>query len=263
MTSDPPASQEAESTPISERFARVALAIERYVLPWIYVGFVYFQVKAIHASYENYQGIVRSGLHTVSLAFFWAEMTRNILLCVLASLIALTLFVSRRPTHLPKNLAHISVPLAMSYYFFLYRALDFMPGDLRENLLPYEWRVPVAGVAVFLAAIGCAVSLWGLVYLRRSFALLVAVRDVVSGGPYAYVRHPMYMGYIIELAGLVLSSFSLGMMLLAGGFLLLTVTRAHLEEARLVEASPEYRDYMKRTGFLFPRFFARPEAPTA
>jgi len=90
--------------------------------------------------------------------------------------------------------------------------------------------------------------------------LLVAVREVVSGGPYAYVRHPMYLGYIFELSGLVLSSFSLGMLAAAAGFLGLMVMRARLEEARLIEACPAYRDYMKRTGFLFPRLRRAPAA---
>jgi len=81
---------------------------------------------------------------------------------------------------------------------------------------------------------------------------------VVTGGPYAYVRHPMYLGYLIELSGLLLASFSLGMMLLAAGYVFLMVVRAQLEEERLIEAHPAYREYMQRTGFLFPRFGKKP-----
>jgi protein-S-isoprenylcysteine O-methyltransferase Ste14 len=118
-------------------------------------------------------------------------------------------------------------------------------------------------VAGFLAIVGYGIALWGISYLRRSFALMVAVREVVSGGPYAYVRHPMYLGYIFELSGLVLASCSLGMLLAAAGFICLMVVRARLEEGRLIEVSPEYRDYMKRTGFLFPRFHRTPTGTTA
>jgi len=98
------------------------------------------------------------------------------------------------------------------------------------------------------------VALWGLLYLRRSFALFVAVREVVSGGPYTWVRHPMYLGYLLEVTGLVLSSLSLGMLILGFGFVLLMVIRARLEEQRLLEACPAYRDYMSRTGFIIPHF---------
>jgi protein-S-isoprenylcysteine O-methyltransferase Ste14 len=34
----------------------------------------------------------------------------------------------------------------------------------------------------------------------------------------------------------------------------LIIYRARLEEARLAESSPEYQEYQKRTGFIFPRF---------
>jgi len=193
---------------------------------------------------------------------FLAESTRYVLLSCLLTFFGLTLLISRRPTHLPKKLVHVTVPLAMSYYFFIYRGLEYLPRTWQMNLLPIDWQIPAAAVAVFLAVIGYAVALWGISYLRRSFALLVAVREVVSGGPYAYVRHPMYLGYIFELSGLVLSSCCLGMLAAAAGFLALMVLRARLEEARLVEACPAYRDYMQRTGFLFPRL-RRPAAAPA
>jgi protein-S-isoprenylcysteine O-methyltransferase Ste14 len=171
------------------------------------------------------------------------------------------LVINRPPTHLPKNLAHITVPLAMSYYVFLYGAVNFMPTELRENLMPPQWRVPAAGAAIVISMVGYAIAIWGLCNLGRSFAIMVAVRKVVTAGPYNYVRHPMYLGYVIELIGLLLSSFSLGMLLLGAGFILLMVNRARLEEERLVEADPAYRDYMQRTGFLFPRFGSKAASP--
>jgi protein-S-isoprenylcysteine O-methyltransferase Ste14 len=173
---------------------------------------------------------------------------------------ALTLLLNRRPVHPPKNLAQIVVPLAMSYYFFLYPAINYLPPELRENLLTARWRLGAAIAAVSLSIVGYAISLWGLFYLRRSFALLVAVRKVVWRGPYAYVRHPMYLGYLIELLGLILSFFCPAMLILGFGFVMLTVMRARLEEERLIEACPEYGAYMERAGFLFPRFHSAPVA---
>jgi len=111
-----------------------------------------------------------------------------------------------------------------------------------------------------VSMVGYAISLWGLCSLGRSFAIFVAVRRVVTGGPYNYVRHPMYLGYLFELIGLLLSSFSLGMLFLGAGFVFLMVMRARLEEERLIEAYPAYRDYMQHTGFLFPRFGSKPAA---
>ena len=261
MTND---SLEDSSTPISESAARFALWAERYLLPWIFFYLAWTDIKGVFSSYERVQKMIHMGYSGVSIPLFFAQITRNVLLCWLLTFFGLTLFISRRPVHLPKKLVHITVPLAMSYYFFLYQGLNYLPREwgMNVNLLPVSLQIPASAVAVFLAIIGYAISLWGIAYLRRSFALMVAVREVVSGGPYAYVRHPMYLGYIFELAGLVLASFSTGMFIAAAGFLALMVVRARLEEARIIEACPAYRDYMQRTGFLFPRFH-RPGPATA
>lgn len=257
-------SLEDSSTPISENFARIALWVERYVLPWIFFYLAWSEITTVQNQYTRFHNLFRMGYTGISAPVFFASITRNVLLSCLLAFFGLTLFISRRPTHLPKKLIHVTVPLAMSYYFFLYRGIDYLPSEWRMNvnLLPVPWRVPASIIAVFLAIIGYVISLWGISYLRRSFALMVAVREVVSGGPYAYVRHPMYLGYIFELSGLVLASFSVGIFITAAGFLALMVIRARLEEARLIEACPAYRDYMQRTGFLFPKFHRPRSAAT-
>jgi protein-S-isoprenylcysteine O-methyltransferase Ste14 len=255
----PPSSQD---TKISERVARLALVIERYVLPWIYLWFIYLQLRTVHTNYAEYHGLIRAGFHPMSWPLFCASMTKYVLLSILTAFTAVALLLNRPPAHLPTTLTHITVPLAMSYYVFFYGAINRMPEELRENLMPVEWRVPAAAAAVIISMVGYAISLWGLGNLGRSFAILVAVRRVVTKGPYHYVRHPMYLGYLIELVGLLLASFSLGMLLLGAGFIFLMVTRARLEEERLIEADPTYRDYMRQTGFLFPRFGSKPATTT-
>jgi len=91
----------------------------------------------------------------------------------LAVFMAFTLLLNRRATHLPKNLIQITVPLAMSYYLFLYGTVNLMPLELRENLMSVEWQVPAAVAAVVVSMVGYAISLWGLCSLGRSFAIFV------------------------------------------------------------------------------------------
>ncbi|MEP6668529.1 MAG: methyltransferase [Chthoniobacter sp.] len=258
MTSGAPPAPSPQGTPISERFARAAIAIERYILPWIYLWFIYLQIHTIHTNYVEYHGMVRAGFPPMSWPLFCASITRNVLLAILFVLTGIALLLNRPPKHLPTNLTHITVPLAMSYYVFLYGGVNRLPDSWREDLMPVEWRVPAAAAAVVISSIGYVISICGLCNLGRSFAILVAVRRVVTKGPYTYVRHPMYLGYLIELLGLLLSSFSPAMLLLGAGFVYLMVTRARLEEERLSEADPAYRDYMRRTGFLFPHFRSKP-----
>ncbi len=100
---------------------------------------------------------------------------------------------------------------------------------------------------------GPAVAIWAVLYLGRSFGVFVVVRKVILDGPYQWVRHPIYLGYICMLAGLVLANFSAAYFILVPIHIGLLLYRARLEEARLSEHSAEYRQYMKRTGFIFPK----------
>jgi protein-S-isoprenylcysteine O-methyltransferase Ste14 len=229
--------------------------LERYFLPWCYGWLAYYQWSVVHRKYKLYESLVARGIQPMAWPVFCAGVAKYLLIACMSLFMGLALLVSRRPTHLPKILSHILVPMAMSYYFLLYPTVDHLPIQLRTSLLPEEWQFPAAVAAIVLGIIGSSIALWGLFYLRRSFAILVAVRKVVSGGPYTYVRHPMYLGYSVELTGLVLASFCPGMIMLALGFVFLMVTRAKMEEERLLEASPEYGEQMKRTGFILPRFW--------
>jgi hypothetical protein len=74
---------------------------------------------------------------------------------------------------------------------------------------------------------------------------------VILDGPYQWVRHPMYLGYICMLAGLALANYSVAYFSLVPIHMVLLLYRARLEESRLSEYSMEYREYRKRTGFKF------------
>ena len=80
------------------------------------------------------------------------------------------------------------------------------------------------------------------------------LRDIVRRGPYRFVRHPIYLGYILNMVTLFLSRASLGMALLVATHFAITLWRAQLEEASLQAHSETYRRYAQRTGFLLPRF---------
>jgi protein-S-isoprenylcysteine O-methyltransferase Ste14 len=77
---------------------------------------------------------------------------------------------------------------------------------------------------------------------------------LVTGGPYAYLRHPLYTGLIVALAGTALVAGQYGALL---GWVLLTSMfrmKARREEHLLEdEFGPVYSEYRLRTGRLLPR----------
>src|ERR1700704_240325 len=77
-------------------------------------------------------------------------------------------------------------------------AANFLPGGGR-----HDWLVIPADI---LATIGLAYAVWGLAYLRRSFSIVPEARLLVTGGPYAFSRHPVYLGEIITAIGVNLAT---------------------------------------------------------
>lgn len=111
----------------------------------------------------------------------------------------------------------------------------------------------VAGMLLMLA--GTVVSQTARLFLGRRFALMPANRGIVRGGPYRYVRHPVYAGWFILAAGYVLTYPALrnaAVALLAVPFM---AWRIVLEE-RLLGQDADYRAYCAEVRFrLLPGVF--------
>ncbi len=110
-------------------------------------------------------------------------------------------------------------------------------------------------VSDVLLIIGTAWSFWSLRFLGRNLSVIAQAREVVSTGPYRWVRHPLYTGEIVASLGLALTVGSV-----AGGAVWLClcglqVYRALREEQVLLAALPGYRDYRTRTAALLPGVF--------
>jgi protein-S-isoprenylcysteine O-methyltransferase Ste14 len=99
-------------------------------------------------------------------------------------------------------------------------------------------RSLVAGAIV--AGMGEAVRIWAAGHLEKG-------REVTTTGPYAFTRHPLYLGSTIIGAGLAIASASLAVAALVVIYLAITLTAAiATEEAHLTEkfgaAYPAYRE---------------------
>jgi protein-S-isoprenylcysteine O-methyltransferase Ste14 len=102
---------------------------------------------------------------------------------------------------------------------------------------------------------GLAWAVWSLRYLDRNISVLAQARDVVSRGPYRWVRHPLYLGELVASLGIAIAVNSYLALALWSALCGLQAYRAVREERLLSEALPAYRAYRSRTAALLPGVF--------
>ena len=120
---------------------------------------------------------------------------------------------------------------------------------LPQAHLPLGWQI-VASSFIF---VGCVGSLLVLNKLGKSFSIMPEARVLVTSGPYAVARHPLYAVEILNIIGASMLFIQPWATLLAIAVIALLVVRSHFEEQVLTEAYPEYKDYrsrVKRFGFI-------------
>lgn len=114
---------------------------------------------------------------------------------------------------------------------------------------------PVLVVGDLLLLCGFAFSVWSLRCLDRNLSVVPQARTLVQHGPYARVRHPLYLGELVAMLGLALSLGGPGPLLLWAALLCLQAYRAIQEERLLCAALPDYADYTTRTSRIVPGIF--------
>jgi len=127
---------------------------------------------------------------------------------------------------------------------------SFLPGGTRRD-----------GLLLFgdiLATAGLAYSVWGLAYLRRSFSIIPEARRLVTGGPYALSRHPVYLGEIATAIGINLATAGWLSAVAIVYFVACELLRIRWEERILAQTFPnEYPPYARRVPRYLPNPFAR------
>jgi protein-S-isoprenylcysteine O-methyltransferase Ste14 len=151
--------------------------------------------------------------------------------------------------------AHI-VPLVIAGVLLYMRDIPG-GGVLFERFLPRSYTTYWSGAA--LVALGLAFSVWARIHLGRNWSGTVTVKqehELVRGGPYAYVRHPIYTGLLLALIGTAMVRGEWrGVLAVLIAFAALW-RKLRLEERWMIETfGDHYRRYRERTAALIPFLF--------
>lgn len=110
-------------------------------------------------------------------------------------------------------------------------------------------------IGAALTAIGIGFAIWARVNLGRNWSPRPAAKEhheLVTTGPYAYVRHPIYTGIMLAALGTALTSsiFGIGMLIFIS---IAFALRINKEEKIMLDLFPEqYPEYQKHTKRLVP-----------
>ena len=112
-------------------------------------------------------------------------------------------------------------------------------------IIPVGNPVAPLWLAAMLMTFGLAITVAAKFCLARSFGVVPANRGVKDNGPYRLVRHPMYLGYILNQVGFLCACFSLFNLSVYLVAWLMVVLRI-LEEEKLLGLDEQYQTYAAR-----------------
>lgn len=116
--------------------------------------------------------------------------------------------------------------------------LGYLFGVVAFVLASPTQRTVIVGASI--GAIGEGIRIWAAGHLEKG-------REVTTSGPYAWLRHPLYLGSSVMGAGLAVAAHDVLVAVMVFGYLLVTIVAAvRSEEAHLTEkfggAYPAYRE---------------------
>lgn len=130
----------------------------------------------------------------------------------------------------------------------------FLWGSQRweQSWISLSTFAPLRFVGAGTWLLGAVIAFWPVWYMRRSFSIEPAARELATGGPYRLARHPIYATQIVIYAGLFLmhATIAFGLAMIAW-FVLLRV-RVGYEERVLRAEYREYDRYRLRVGAFWP-----------
>jgi len=185
------------------------------------------------------------------------------------------LFVQTDPSVLPAELVLSTVAHVATLAFFAILVVLFAVRHVPQRTAPgfYSRFAAVAGTflgvgflllplqelsyALYLGSVlliigGTGLAIYAALVLGRSISILPEARRLVIWGPYALVRHPLYLGEFVAIAGVALQYLSAWALLLLALVCAFQLQRMKYEERVLFQVFPKYGDYMARTARLMP-----------
>ena len=150
-----------------------------------------------------------------------------------------------------------TVPFFLAFWLLFGGVFRHRQHPFALLVLPHSPALNI--ISLGLTALGLSLAIWARVVLGTNWSGTVTYKqdhELVTGGPYAYVRHPIYSAMLLMFLGTALAIGTAGAL---SGFPVLFVSfwiKYRQEEALMIEHfGNQYLAYMKRVSAVIPFVF--------
>jgi protein-S-isoprenylcysteine O-methyltransferase Ste14 len=144
------------------------------------------------------------------------------------------------------------LPVALAAIVLVYASR--MPRPMSEVIFP--GTTPICVLVIAFSTTGLITCLWARITLGRNWSSVVLVKvghELVQTGPCRLVRHPIYSGFILMFAAIVLLVGRVAGILAFGLFVYSFVLKFRREERLMLKQFPTaYPEYVRKTKRLVP-----------
>jgi protein-S-isoprenylcysteine O-methyltransferase Ste14 len=152
--------------------------------------------------------------------------------------------------------------IGLRLVLFLGIAAVLRSPSLREALTQIQRSASqsslLAWSGVVLCVLGFGLAFYARWHLGRNWGMPMSRKEqpeLITSGPYASIRHPIYTGLLLAILGSAMGvNVSWALILIpVGAYFILSARR---EESAMLQLFPvQYAAYLARTGMLVPRLF--------
>jgi protein-S-isoprenylcysteine O-methyltransferase Ste14 len=150
------------------------------------------------------------------------------------------------------RLQHLA-PLAIGFFLIFYGAGQVLIFGLLYRSQIIRW------LGMALTAEGLGFAVWARVHLGRNWSGMITLKEgheLVRSGPYRYVRHPIYTGFLTAALGSALVARSGDAFIGFAIILVAILVKIHREDAVLTrEFGDQYRAFRQEVATLVPFVF--------